>query len=468
MQRFFNSFNMQKNRFKKANTKYYLGLDLGIASVGWAVMSEENTHVSFEKRHHSLHDFGVHLFEMSADGKSGISNAEQRRMFRGRRRLVRRRKTRIETLGKILNKCGFDKTLIKETEKLKQTNKILIQNNQFATEKGYENIYLLRVKSLKEKITPFELYKILLNFANKRGYLDKFSDDKKTEDGKKSDVENFEGIIKKTEKLTDKQTVAEAFLKEKAFRIAEKKNSFILYVKNGKFYIDSSVNKNKNYRFLFSRNAYEKELSQILNIQCERQGSESFWRKIKENQSIILDVIFKQRDFEFGSKCRFCQKNPEKTDKCPNFAVCSRYGTFLDMVGNCPYYPKEERGTKASLLFNVWMFAVEISKAFANFKKVFELNYPQEFYKELLTKYLQNELNKPKVKKIILEHPISQKHKNEIKKYFESITWKEGVNLNEGHYLKEIQKITELSAIVHALGSSKKFSKRIKRRKKYC
>ena len=68
------------------------------------------------------------------------------------------------------------------------------------------------------------------------------------------------------------------------------------------------------------------------------------------------------------------------------------------------------------------MFAVEISKAFANFKKVFELNYPQEFYKELLTKYLQNELNKPKVKKIILEHPISQKHKNEIKKYFESIT----------------------------------------------
>lgn len=465
MQRFFNSFNMQKNRFKKANTKYYLGLDLGIASVGWAVMSEENTNDLFEKHHHSLHDFGVHLFETPADAKSGTSHAEHRRIFRSRRRLIQRRQTRIKTLEKILKKCDFDKTLIKETEKLKQTNKILFQNNHFETELGYENIYLLRVKSLKEKITPFELYKILLNFANKRGYLDKFSDEKEEKDKKKTDAKNFDGIMAKTEKLTNNQTVAEAILKEKDFRIVEKKNSFILYVKNGKFYkndSDAPVNKNKNYRFLFSRDAYEKELSQILNIQCEQQSSENFWQKIKKNQSLILDVIFKQRDFEWGPKCRVCQK---KTGKCPNFSVCSRYSTFLDMIGSCPYFPEEDRGTKASLLFGVWMFAVEISKVLAHFKKNFELDYSQEFYKELLTKYLQNKTDKNKIKKIISEHPISQEHKDEIKKYFQSTAWKDGVNLNEGHYLKEIQKITELSQIIHSLSSQKDLVKHLSNKK---
>ncbi|WP_286641812.1 hypothetical protein [Spiroplasma ixodetis] len=75
--------------------KYYLGLDLGISSVGWAVIAEEN-------KDYYIDDFGVRLFECSENAKDGRTNAEQRRGFRGSRRLIRRRKQRINDLKRFL------------------------------------------------------------------------------------------------------------------------------------------------------------------------------------------------------------------------------------------------------------------------------------------------------------------------------------------------------------------------------
>ncbi|WHP38801.1 MAG: hypothetical protein QJQ54_01845 [Mollicutes bacterium] len=45
---------MDKNDFKK--TKYHLGLDLGVASLGWAVIGFDK-----EKDSKYLHDFGVRI-----------------------------------------------------------------------------------------------------------------------------------------------------------------------------------------------------------------------------------------------------------------------------------------------------------------------------------------------------------------------------------------------------------------------
>ncbi|WP_425381349.1 hypothetical protein [Spiroplasma endosymbiont of Polydrusus pterygomalis] len=82
--------------------KYYLGLDLGISSVGWAVMTEEN-------KDYYIDDFGVRLFDSSENPKDGRTNAEQRRIFRGSRRLIRRRKQRINDLKRFLQAKGIIK-----------------------------------------------------------------------------------------------------------------------------------------------------------------------------------------------------------------------------------------------------------------------------------------------------------------------------------------------------------------------
>lgn len=123
--------------------KNYLGLDLGISSVGWAVMAEEN-------KEYYIDDFGVRLFECSENAKDGKTNAEPRRIFRGSRRLIRRRKQRINDLKKFLQIKGVIK--IEEINNFFKNFKIT--NNIKYDETKYFNPYVIRVKGLTSKLTP--------------------------------------------------------------------------------------------------------------------------------------------------------------------------------------------------------------------------------------------------------------------------------------------------------------------------
>ena len=70
--------------------EYYLGLDMGTGSVGWAVTDPEY-HIL---RRHGKALWGVRLFESA-------STAEERRMFRTGRRRLDRRNWRIQILQEI-------------------------------------------------------------------------------------------------------------------------------------------------------------------------------------------------------------------------------------------------------------------------------------------------------------------------------------------------------------------------------
>ena len=70
--------------------KYSLGLDLGIASLGWAVMKLDNEN-NFER----IDDVGVRIFESLENPKDGKRLVEKRREQRGQRRIKRRRVQRI-------------------------------------------------------------------------------------------------------------------------------------------------------------------------------------------------------------------------------------------------------------------------------------------------------------------------------------------------------------------------------------
>ena len=70
--------------------KFYVGLDMGTASVGWAVTDDKYNII----KRHGKALWGVRLFKTA-------NTAEERRTFRAARRRTQRRKQRMELLQEI-------------------------------------------------------------------------------------------------------------------------------------------------------------------------------------------------------------------------------------------------------------------------------------------------------------------------------------------------------------------------------
>lgn len=128
------------------DNKLVLGLDVGIASVGYGVINKETG---------EFVDYGVRLFKEGTAAEN-----EKRRGSRGRRRLTSRRRTRIEDMKKLLEK-----------------NNILN-----STYKPLNNVYEIRVKGLKEPLTKDELSAALLHITKHRGSVIETVDESKSQD----------------------------------------------------------------------------------------------------------------------------------------------------------------------------------------------------------------------------------------------------------------------------------------------
>lgn len=130
----------------KENLSLSFGIDLGIASLGWAVVNlKEN----------KIIDKGVYLF-------SEAEKAEDRRHFRSDRRRKKRKLHRIERIYQVLQKNGITLVNIDDSELLNK-----------------------RLKAIKEKVEMQDIVNIIFYFARHRGYIP-FSDDNKDE--RKSEV----------------------------------------------------------------------------------------------------------------------------------------------------------------------------------------------------------------------------------------------------------------------------------------
>lgn len=135
--------------------KRILGLDLGVASIGWALVEELREEKS------KIIKLGVRVNPLTADekinfekGRPLTTNAD-RTLKRGARRSLQRFKLRRENLITILIENGFITKEAPLTEIGKNTT--------------YETL-ALRAKSAKEKIDLKDLAKILLSINKKRGY----------------------------------------------------------------------------------------------------------------------------------------------------------------------------------------------------------------------------------------------------------------------------------------------------------
>lgn len=333
------------------NKKYYLGLDLGISSVGWAVMTKDEDD-------YYIDDFGVRLFDCAESPKDGTTNAEERRKFRSVRRLNRRRKQRINELKNFLEK----NQIISKSEIADFFSNFKITNNIQYDDTKYFNPYTIRVKALTEKLTPQELAVALINIANHRGYNNKFSFGEEKEN-KKSKLS--ESISKGEKIVKNYQTIAQAILNEQDFKNSKNQGTLGLIHNKIKKSTDKQItNENNqeqiktpvsNYRYLFAREDYKKELELILTTQGK------FYPQLANESNrnkIINDIILRQRDFEVGPG----PKNKERYDLwAKNMPSHRLFQPFLETEGKCSFYPNEPRAYRCSLTFELFRFISDLS-----------------------------------------------------------------------------------------------------------
>lgn len=203
--------------------RYRIGLDIGIASVGWGIVDEEN----------KIIDAGVRLFPEAKSDEN-----QKRRARRSARRLLRRRLHRLERLKKLL----FEYKIIDNIDYDFYTNET--------------TPYKLRKKALYEKISDKELAVVLFHLVKRRG-IQEFSLDNTSD----KDDESTKNILLKNEKELENRYLCEVQIERME--------------KNGRLRgIDN------NFKTL----DYEKEARKILTTQAEynRNITEDFIEKYIE------------------------------------------------------------------------------------------------------------------------------------------------------------------------------------------
>lgn len=127
-------------------TPYTLGLDIGIASVGWAVIGKDR-----------IIDLGVRCFDKAETAKDGESLNLVRRSARLLRRRLRRRAWRLTKLARLLKREG----LISDVNILKQ---------QPATGFKTPNPWKLRMEGLDRRLEAEEWARVIYHLCKHRGF----------------------------------------------------------------------------------------------------------------------------------------------------------------------------------------------------------------------------------------------------------------------------------------------------------
>lgn len=183
---------------------YILGLDLGVASIGWAIVPEN------EELFHKL-KLGVRIFKSAARGKYGAASAktveegrdkplnQKRRERRASRRLLDRRRRRkisllrhLQTMG-LLPECDHQSCEARN-RMFDELDRELRSLNK-ASEHREEHLlpYILRARGVREPLTHYELGRAIYHLGQRRGFLSNRKVPMKKEDSGKvySEIEEL-------------------------------------------------------------------------------------------------------------------------------------------------------------------------------------------------------------------------------------------------------------------------------------
>ena len=130
---------------------YTLGLDIGIGSVGWAVLQNDAKGEPIR-----IQDLGVRIFDRAEQPKTGESLAAPRRAARSARRRLRRHRHRLERIRYLLERQN-----VISREALAE----LYEKGGFT-----KSPYQLRAEGLDRLLDSEEFSRVLIHLAQRRGY----------------------------------------------------------------------------------------------------------------------------------------------------------------------------------------------------------------------------------------------------------------------------------------------------------
>ena len=274
--------------------KLILALDIGIASVGWAVLDKESETVL---------EAGSNIFpEASAAGN------QVRREMRQARRIKRRQRTRLDDFNKLWRKNNLSIPQYKSTE-----------------------IVNLKVKALREEISLDELYLILYSYLKHRGisYLEDAQDDSL------SSSNAYTNGLKENAKALEKHYPCE-IQRDRLQTIGKYR---------GQTQITDDNNEKIDLSNVFTIGAYRKEIKKVLETQ-----------KLYHNE--LTDELCDDYILIFNRKRKYYEgpgNEKSRTDYGRFTTRLDQNGNYIDeenifekLIGKCSVYPDELRGAAAS------------------------------------------------------------------------------------------------------------------------
>ncbi len=265
--------------------KLILGLDIGIASVGYGIIDEN----------YEIITAGVRLFS-----EGTAANNLERRTFRGTRRRMRRVKHRLTRMKALLS----DLFAIEEVER-------------------FDNIYEIRCKGLKERLTPQEIMAAILHLTKRRGIHYLTAEDVDPESASKGAV--AQTLTENAEKLGTRY-ICELQLEElnKTGKVRGVENKFV-------------------------HQQYEQELDALLEKQSE------YYSELATAVDKIKEIYNAKREFFEGPGSKI-SPTPYGRYRYNAKGDIEEVNLLDLMRGHCTYFPAEKRMAKWSYttcLFNL-------------------------------------------------------------------------------------------------------------------
>lgn len=410
------------------NKKYVLGLDLGVASIGWGCVTLDDNDIP-----NGILDHGVVTFK-SLDNDKGQLYNQTRREKRSQRRVIRRRKERIRRIKNLLLNT-FD---MKEKE----------YNDLFHAEGVCQDndILNLNIKGLSEELSKEQLIRVLINYAKNRGF----------KSNRKINSDNEKGKMKKAiNNITEVKNKYNCTI-SKAILIYQQENN-----------LDVRHNTGENYNYGFERNDIREEIELLLDKQIE-------FGLIDDNfKNKYLDIWSSQRDFSEGpatgpyvvrwdkmvGMCKFRTNERRISKACPSF----EFFALVQKLHNITYYVidenkeiiKDSKGKKAEKFS---LTKEEINYLFEKAKK------SDIKYNDIIELVKKNRPENYDIRIVDMPSITKKKFNDLVKEYYKENDIKDR-KLNDDEYAEIKSKAYEESKkiIVFELKMYKEFKKQLKK-----
>lgn len=294
-----------------------IGLDIGVASVGWAVVDSNDFNVV---------ESGSNLFD-----EADANQNKERRDARQLRRLHRRKKTRISDFEKMWKR--YDLSI---------------------PSKSCNDQLFLRNKGLKERLSQDEIFHVLKNMLIHRGitYLDD------AEDSSTGSATSYAKSLEINQKELDSFLPCEIQLK----RLQDHgKYRGITEYKDG----DDTVTLNN----VFTKSSYRKEVGLFLDSQ--KRYYDFISDKFIED---YLNIFDRKREYYVGPGNEKSRTDYGRytTNVDENGNYITEENIFEKLIGKCSIYPEEQRAAGASYTAQEFNLLNDLNNLTINYRKLEE------------------------------------------------------------------------------------------------